>query len=148
MIGTLRDAVVIALDRIIDPCSVGRGVPAGLQAMGMVKRVEVDGDTRAVRVTLRLTSPACHFQTWFFDRVRQEVLSIPTVEQCSVSFSKDFDWSDSSMSPDLRERLRQGRIHRTRATPSNISFEKGIQSMPITTNSADAGRAPMKGELA
>jgi metal-sulfur cluster biosynthetic enzyme len=106
---TLGEAVIVALDRVIDPCSVGRGIPAGLEAMGMVKRVDVDGAKRSVSVTLQLTSPGCHFQIWFFERVREEVLSIPGVEECSVSFSKDFDWSDDSMSPALRERLSQRR---------------------------------------
>ncbi|QIB65895.1 metal-sulfur cluster assembly factor [Kineobactrum salinum] len=113
---TLGDAVIDALDRVIDPCSLGRGVPAGLEAMGMVKRVETDEAKRLVSVTLQLTSPACHFQSWFFERVREEVLSIPGVEECSVSFSKDFDWSDDSMSPALKERLSQRRRHQLELT--------------------------------
>jgi metal-sulfur cluster biosynthetic enzyme len=109
MTRTLHDAVVAALDRVIDPCSVGRGVPAGLNDMGMVKAVEVDAEAGTAAVTLQLTSPACHFQLWFFERVREEVAAVAGVADCTVEFSKDYDWSDDAMSSDLKARLRDRR---------------------------------------
>jgi len=65
-----------ALQEVLDPCSVGRGVPAGLVDMGMVKAVEVgstpDGHA-VVAVELRITSPACTFQPYFEREVRPHV---------------------------------------------------------------------------
>ena len=55
------DRVSEALQEVIDPCSAGRGVPAGLVDMGMVKRVGLSStpDGRSmVTVELRITSPA------------------------------------------------------------------------------------------
>lgn len=105
---SLYPGVTAALDRVIDPCSAGRGVPSGLGEMGMVKQVDIVGGS--VSVTLQLTSPGCHFQLWFFERVRDEVRTVPGVTECHVHFSKDFDWSDDAMAPSVHKRLRQGRL--------------------------------------
>jgi len=106
---SLHDAVLAALDRVVDPCSVGRGVPAGLNEMGMIKSIDLDPDHGSVAVTLQLTSPGCHFQLWFYERVSEEVATVPDINICTVEFSKDFDWSDDAMSEGLKQRLRDKR---------------------------------------
>lgn len=97
-----------ALNRVVDPCSVGRGVPAGLVDMGMVKSVEVLHDTggHRARVTLRITSPGCHLQMWFTQRVTDEITALPDIAGVDVLWSDVFDWSDDDMSDSLKSRLR------------------------------------------
>lgn len=100
-----------ALDKVVDPCSVGRGVPAGLLEMGMVSSVCIVDGERGPRanVTLRVTSPGCHLQSWFTERVTDEIAQVSGIEGVDVSWSTDFNWSDDDMSESLKARLRAKR---------------------------------------
>ncbi len=111
--GEFMELVGEALDSVIDPCSVGRGLHAGLRDMGMVGSIELGSFTGSlpgsVIVTLQTTSPACTFQTWFDDRVKQEVAQRLPGVACDVRWSTAFDWSDDSMSDALKARIREKR---------------------------------------
>jgi metal-sulfur cluster biosynthetic enzyme len=101
-----------ALQEVLDPCSVGRGVPAGLVDMGMVKAVELSSapDGRSiVTVELRTTSPACTFQPYFERAVRERLGEVSEVGEVRITWNSDFDWSDDDMSPGLKQRLREKR---------------------------------------
>jgi metal-sulfur cluster biosynthetic enzyme len=109
------DRVSAALQQVLDPCSVGRGVPAGLVDMGMVKQVAVssapDG-RRVLTVELRITSPACTFQPYFEQQVRERLSTIDELDELDevrIEWNADFDWSDDDMSPALKQRLRDKR---------------------------------------
>jgi len=108
----LRRQVTAALDGVIDPCSVGRGVPAGLPDMGLV--VDVESTTRSaglydVRVTLRLTAPGCSFQMYFDQQVKARLDEVPGLGAVEVVWSDQFNWSDDDLSDDLKRRLRNKR---------------------------------------
>lgn len=106
------DRVGAALQEVLDPCSVGRGVPAGLVDMGMVKAVEIGSaaDGRSVvTVELRITSPACTFQPYFERAVRERLGEVPEVGEVRIRWDSQFDWSDDDMSPALKQRLREKR---------------------------------------
>ncbi|MHA3700589.1 metal-sulfur cluster assembly factor [Jatrophihabitans sp. YIM 134969] len=111
-VAAAADRVNAALAEVIDPCSVGRGVPAGLVDMGMVKAVErsvsEDGHS-VVTVELRITSPACTFQPYFEREVLEKLGAVPDVDEVRIEWNRDFDWSDDDMSPALRQRLRDKR---------------------------------------
>lgn len=101
-----------ALQDVLDPCSVGRGVAAGLVDMGMVKGVGLSftPDGRAmVTVELRITSPACTFQPYFEREVRDRLASIDEVDEIRIEWDSEFDWSDDDMSQALKQRLREKR---------------------------------------
>ena len=106
------DDVSQALAEVLDPCSVGRGVPAGLVDMGMVKAVELssasDGQV-IVTVELRITSPACTFQPYFERGVRERLGAMAEVGEVRIRWDSEFDWSDDDMSPGLKQRLREKR---------------------------------------
>lgn len=118
-----------ALQKVLDPCSVGRGVPAGLVDMGMVTGVELttmpDGRAQAV-IGLRITSPACTFQPYFEDQVRQSLAAIAELDEVHIQWSGVFDWSDDDMSPALKERLQDKRsrlltiIDRSRTSDTSV----------------------------
>jgi metal-sulfur cluster biosynthetic enzyme len=106
------NSVSEALQQVLDPCSVGRGVPAGLGDMGMVKRVALGStpDGRSlVTVELRITSPACTFQPYFEQQVRERLAAIDELGEVRIEWNSDFDWSDDDMSPSLKQRLREKR---------------------------------------
>jgi metal-sulfur cluster biosynthetic enzyme len=101
-----------ALQQVLDPCSVGRGVPAGLVDMGMVKTVEVSSaptGPAVVAVELRITSPACTFQPYFEREVRERLGELSGVGEVRITWDSEFDWSDDDMSPGLKQRLREKR---------------------------------------
>jgi metal-sulfur cluster biosynthetic enzyme len=76
--------------------------------MGMVKSVEIlqDASGHRARVTLRITSPGCHLQMWFTERVTDEIAGLPEIAGVDVLWSDVFDWSDDDMSDSLKLRLR------------------------------------------
>ena len=91
-----------ALQQVVDPCSVGRGVPAGLSDMGMVKGVGLDSTSTGrstVTVELRITSPACTFQPYFEREVRERLDTIEASTRSGSNGTRTFDWSDDDMSP-------------------------------------------------
>jgi metal-sulfur cluster biosynthetic enzyme len=98
-----------ALQHVVDPCSVGRGVPAGLADMGMVKGVRLDTSAgrSTVTVELRITSPACTFQPYFEREVHECLDTIEAVDEVQIEWDKTFDWSDDDMSESLKLRLRE-----------------------------------------
>lgn len=101
-----------ALQEVIDPCSVGRGVAAGLVDMGMVKGVELgctpDGGN-VITVELRTTSPACTFQPYFEQQVRDRLVAFDDLDEVRIAWNSEFDWSDDDMSSALKQRLREKR---------------------------------------
>jgi metal-sulfur cluster biosynthetic enzyme len=106
------DRVSEALQQVLDPCSVGRGVPAGLVDMGMVKGMALGAtpDGRSLlTLELRITSPACTFQPYFEQRVREQLATVAQLDEVRIEWDREFDWSDDDMSPGLKQRLRQKR---------------------------------------
>ena len=111
-----REALVrAAADQVADPCSVGRGVPAGLVEMGMLVSVEVGAEegwsARGIGVELRLTSPACTFQLYFERALRERLrgMGFTETEELEVVWDRRFDWSDDDMGADLKRRLGEKR---------------------------------------
>jgi metal-sulfur cluster biosynthetic enzyme len=117
----LETRVRTELSEVLDPCSVGRQVPAGLTDMGMVCSVECrprEDSQSHVRVELRLTSPGCSFQMYFDQQVSARLEQLAGVGSVEVVWSREFDWSDDDMSPELKGRLRHKRelmLHGRRA---------------------------------
>jgi metal-sulfur cluster biosynthetic enzyme len=113
-----------ALDDVLDPCSIGRGVPSGLPDMGLVVRAKVecesDGSTR-LDLVLRMTAPACTFQLYFDQQVRTRLASIAELDIIDLDWSAEFDWSDDDMSDALKQRLRDKRSRLLALTPSGAA---------------------------
>jgi metal-sulfur cluster biosynthetic enzyme len=108
----LEQRVRAALDEVVDPCSLGRSVPAGLVDMGMVCDVSVvgqDGADLDVRIELRTTSPGCAFQMYFDEQVKARVALLDGIGRITIDWNADFDWTDDDMSAGLKERLRARR---------------------------------------
>lgn len=100
-----------AINRITDPCSVARGVPIGLEDMGLVREVRIvpAGDGCGVCVRLRTTSPGCYFfLEW--DRQIREALSAEGAAWVRVELDPTFDWTPADIAPDARDRLARHRV--------------------------------------
>jgi metal-sulfur cluster biosynthetic enzyme len=111
---SLESRVDGVLDSVVDPCSAVAGAPAGLRDMGLVKRVEIDGER--VEVVLRLTHPTCMMGPLFLESVKQGLLALPEVEEADVTLDADFSWTEESMSEGYRARLAAHRSEVLRTT--------------------------------
>ena len=94
-----------ALDSIGDPCSVGSGVPMGIEEMGLVQAVEVDPDGNVV-IRLRLTSPTCHMVSYFKVEAEERAQRVPGVRSVRALSDTGLDWSPQMISPAAQERRR------------------------------------------
>jgi len=108
----LESRVCEAVNEVLDPCSIGRGVPAGLVDMGMLCGLELEPRKQgrvAVRLAMRVTSPGCTFGLYFDDQLRSRLERLAEVESVEIEWSAGYDWSDDDMSDGLKERLRRKR---------------------------------------
>lgn len=93
------------LNTIGDPCSVGCGVPMGIEEMGLVEAVDVDDDGHVV-IHLRLTSPTCHMVSYFKVESEERVLKVPGVRSVRAISDLGLDWMPEMMSPAATARRR------------------------------------------
>lgn len=109
------------LDGIVDPCSVNTGVPAGIDAMGLVRDVKIrDGEGGSgadVHVTLGLTEPGCLMGAMFKREAETRLNSLPGVATVTVELDLAADWDRNRLAPDYRELLARARAASSR--PSN-----------------------------
>lgn len=100
---------------VVDPCSVGRGVPISLEEMGLVKDIRVDGDE--VVVELRLTHPVCFQAINILDEVERRAEDLGDGLTTRVTIDYASEWWPEMMSDDARTRLAVHRPHPLRDRP-------------------------------
>jgi metal-sulfur cluster biosynthetic enzyme len=66
--------------------------------LGLIYRIEVDGD--AVRVTYTLTSPACPLGQLIAEEIRAAVLDVPGVREVELSLTFSPPWDPRTMASD------------------------------------------------
>lgn len=112
--GDIRARVLACLEKIVDPCSVASGVPAGLVSMGLVGPVDVAGsaDSAHVRVTLYITEPGCLMGSLFELTARRALVLVPGVASAEVVMDYDHVWGPEQMTPAYRTHLAEVRACR------------------------------------
>ena len=95
------------LEKIVDPCSVASGVPAGLVSMGLVGPVQVeDAPSGAkVHVTLYITEPGCLMGSLFERTARRALKELPGIAEAEVAMDYTHVWGPEQMKPSYREHL-------------------------------------------
>src|SRR5215831_6192009 len=130
---SLRDDVLRALERVIDP-----ELKRPVTELDMVRSVEVEGG--AVAVTIALTVVGCPLRSSFEDQVAEHVGSLPGVESVSLHF--DVMTADERAA--LTTKLRGGVEHRGIQLPATTrviavaSGKGGVGKSTITVNVAAA----------
>lgn len=110
---TRRDEVCAALNRVLDPCSVGAGVPIGLVDMGLIESLDISGNE--VEVAISPTSTSCILVAVFASQAEVEIGGIPWVEKVVVSIvAGERPWTEDRMSPVALRRLEDVRHQRRR----------------------------------
>jgi metal-sulfur cluster biosynthetic enzyme len=109
--GTVNTLTETDVRRIIndikDPCTAARGVPIGLDDLGLVRQVEVTdrGDTGpSVALVLGVTSPSCLFFL-DFERLIRTSLGEAGAAQIDVQWDSTFGWSPSDIAQKDQRRL-------------------------------------------
>jgi metal-sulfur cluster biosynthetic enzyme len=110
---TLVQEIRAHINDIHDPCSIATGDALGLEDMGLVEAVDIDGDG-TVSVKIRLTSPTCGMVGLFAAEIQDRVGTLPGVRRVDVAFDRGLDWRPDMMSPDARRRraARLAQLHR------------------------------------
>ena len=115
-----RQAVMAALESVIDPCSMAAGAPAGLVSMGLVGDVDIrtGGGGADVRVTLFLTEPGCMMSALFQITATQKLEELDGVRQAQVEIDHGHVWGPEQMEPGYRASI--GRVS-TLPTPAHAA---------------------------
>ena len=95
---------------IVDPCSVSVGLSLNIVQMGLVERLEVQGD--AVTVYLRVTTPGCLTALVFERAIRERIERLSSIETVCVVHGDSLTWSEAAMSADALDQLRGLRARR------------------------------------
>ena len=106
-----RDAVLAAINEVIDPCSRLNGSHLGLVDLGMVKDVSVEG--QSATITLLLDDPVCMY-TFVIQHEIREALRRRGIEEVDIGICADEIWSADRLSDAARIRL--GPSRRARST--------------------------------
>ena len=90
------DRVRDELRAVVDPCTAATGSNLDIVEMGLLREVEVsDG---AVRVAMRLTTPACHMVPYFITEIEDRIEPLPGVETVTVDTDDGLQWGPEMMS--------------------------------------------------
>jgi ATP-binding protein involved in chromosome partitioning len=128
-----RDAVLSALERVIDP-ELGRPITE----LDMVRDVEIDGDD--VSVTIALTIAGCPLRASFSDQVAEHVGAVAGVERTRVGFDV--------MTPEeraaLTEKLRSGVTERSKG----IAVDRSTRVIAVASGKGGVGKSSLTVNLA
>jgi metal-sulfur cluster biosynthetic enzyme len=132
----LLTSVRATLNAIIDPCSVAAGCPAGLVDMGLVRSVELNGESPNVRVeiTLAVTHPFCMMSAVFVNEARIRVGEISGVSACEVELDATVVWTDDDMTPEYAARRQQSLIDRGIVIPVAVGQAPTLVSSTPTSS--------------
>lgn len=84
------ETVQRALEKVIDPCSVGVGRPRSIVQLGIVERISIANNK--VHIDLILTDPICPYARSLVDSTRASLRAVENIEEVEVEISKTV-WS-------------------------------------------------------
>ncbi len=116
-------AVRAELNEILDPCSIVAGAQAGIEEMGLVRRLRMRDAPGGVAVELRIgvTEPGCMMGASFAIKARERVEALAGVVSVDVELDHAADWEPSDIDPEYADRLaavraaRRGALARSRS---------------------------------
>jgi metal-sulfur cluster biosynthetic enzyme len=102
-----EERIRAAINTIVDPCSRAAGAPAGLDDMGLVRKLDVwPTDTGVgVHVVIGVTEYGCLLGPAFATQVQRVLGSLPGVEHLTVDLDAAFDWLPEDMSAAYQAKL-------------------------------------------
>jgi ATP-binding protein involved in chromosome partitioning len=132
-VGASRDAVLKALERVIDP-ELRRSVVE----LDMVRDVSVEGGE--VSLTIALTVPGCPLRASFQEQVERELRAVPGVERVALGF----DVMTPEEKAALTARLRGG----VRERSTGIAVDASTRVVAIASGKGGVGKSSLTVNLA
>jgi metal-sulfur cluster biosynthetic enzyme len=112
------------LDKIMDPCSVNAGMPAGLDTMGLVRGVETTPNAAGgtdVSIKLAVTEPGCLMLAPFMKEAEQRVCQLSGIGRVEISGDDSgYIWTSDDLSPAYRKRREEVQRQRTRVVAKEL----------------------------
>jgi metal-sulfur cluster biosynthetic enzyme len=102
------------LNRIIDPCSRAAGCPAGLDEMGLIRKVQIRPAPGGcdVQVVIGVTEYGCLMGAPFAAEAYEILRNSTGVCDVQVELDREFDWDRDDMRRDYQQRLQAHRSRR------------------------------------
>jgi FeS assembly SUF system protein len=95
----LTDQLVEKLKTVYDP-----EIPVDIYELGLIYKVDIS-DEKVVAIDMTLTAPGCPVAGEMPGWVRDAVMQIPEIQDCSVSLVFDPPWDPSLMSDEAKLEL-------------------------------------------
>jgi metal-sulfur cluster biosynthetic enzyme len=116
-----------ALNEIVDPCSVVAGAPAGIDEMGLVRRLSLTEQPGgvAVEVHIGVTEPGCMMGASFAIRARERLEALAGVVAVDVRLDHAADWHPRDIDPGYAMRLAAVRAGRRAEYDAATRYEEG-----------------------
>ncbi|HEX8523775.1 MAG TPA: DUF59 domain-containing protein [Tepidisphaeraceae bacterium] len=89
----ITEKVIEAIQQVYDP-----EIPVNIYDLGLIYGVDVNPETRAVKVTMTLTAPGCPVAGSLVAEVERRVENIDEVPSATVELTFDPPWDRSMMS--------------------------------------------------
>ncbi|MCB1486531.1 MAG: DUF59 domain-containing protein [Bauldia sp.] len=126
---TTVEAVIAALDEVIDPCSVGAGAPLTVNEMGLIKDVRISPEGK-VAILLRLSSPGCLMGGYYFEpRIKECVGRVQGVTEVTLELGDPLSWTEDEITEEGRRKLALARRERQlRAPVAAVEQRRRIQA--------------------
>ncbi|KAA9151847.1 DUF59 domain-containing protein [Amycolatopsis acidicola] len=102
----VEEQVREALREVVDPCSVAAATPIDIVEMGLVDRIEPDGDGVAIR--LSLTTPSCMMLGQLLEQIDRQVSPLLGGRKPEVTLDDGMTWTPERMTGRARE-IREAR---------------------------------------
>ena len=111
------------LNQILDPCSVVAGAPAGIEELGLVRRLSLaeGAEGLAIELTIGVTEPGCMMGASFAIRAREQLEALPGVAAVSIELDHDADWTPADIDQAYAARLATVRDARRQGVKATVS---------------------------
>ncbi|MBK1787629.1 metal-sulfur cluster assembly factor [Prauserella cavernicola] len=94
------ERVLTALREVVDPCSVAAATPIDIVEMGLVDRIEPDGED-GVAIRLSLTTPSCMMLGQLLDQIDRHVSPV-LGRRPEVTLDDGMTWTPERMTGNAR----------------------------------------------
>jgi len=113
---TTLGAVVAAIERVYDPCSLAVNAPLNLIEMGLVRKCSVDDDGIA-HVSIGTTAPGCVLVGSILEALEEQIGAVPGVSSVELRVDTSVIWTPDLMTDEGRRKLDARRQESHRRVP-------------------------------
>lgn len=117
-------AIRATLNTITDPCSVAAGTPAGIEELGLIRRLELQTLPEGVRVKviIGVTEPGCVMGYPFAEEAQRRLEALVGIDHVEIGLDHEHDWVPQDMAPEYRTRLAARRAARRGTTGDQLGL--------------------------